>query len=129
MCVDTRQADPLVTIIDFGICTRTDEPEDLGYLALLVEKLFSGAKVVPSLEKWLDCDDIDTLTLGGLSEALREQLSLDEVLPRDAEEESASDEVSEAASDQQSLENWLASDVDESITSGEISALDQNTNE
>lgn len=97
-------------------------------MALLVEKLFSGAKVVPSLEKWLDCDDIDSLTLGGLTEALRDQLSLDEVLPRDAEE-SASDEVSEAASDQQSLENWLASDVDESITSGEISALDQNSNE
>lgn len=126
ICVDLSHDDPAVTIIDFGVCSRTDAAGDVGYLAGVAETLFSKGRRAPSLEDWLACDDGKDLTLDRLSEVLRDQLSWQGCLPEDSKEEPVLDELSEELNDQFNMEDgdWSASDDDECDERSET--LEQN---
>lgn len=77
ICVNTSRDDPLVTVIDFGICSRIEQSCDIRFIEMILTKFFPKDKRAPSLEQWLFAHG-DDQALAGLPEALREQMTLED---------------------------------------------------
>ncbi|ROT70652.1 hypothetical protein C7M84_011067 [Penaeus vannamei] len=108
ICVDASRDDPAVTIIDFGVCSRSGGAGDVGYLAGVAETLFPEGTRAPSLQAFLAVTDGKGFTLGRLSSALGEQLGWQGCLPEDDEDEP--DEPSKKRKEDESEWDWPAED-------------------